>query len=81
MGLFGKRRRQKHDKAAAEVLQTETSAPAPAEQAAPADQAAGARREVAAEQRPDPDRPGWGRTIGGEIGKSRQSGPSRPNQD
>jgi hypothetical protein len=79
MGLFGKRRRQKHDKAAAEVLQTETSAPAPA--LAPAEQAAGARREVAAEQRPDPDRPGWGRTIGGEIGKSRQSGSSRPSQD
>ena len=69
MGLFRKRRKQKQDKAAAEVPTTETTT-------AP-EQAEVTRREVAAEQRPDPDKPGWGRTIGGEIGRARQSQPSQ----
>lgn len=70
MGLFRRRRKQKDGEAASEVLTTETTTAA--------EQPEVARREVAAEQRPDPDRPGWGRAIGGEIGKARQS---RPSQD
>jgi hypothetical protein len=31
-----------------------------------------ALREVTAEARPDPDQPGWGRTIGQAIGKARE---------
>jgi hypothetical protein len=31
-----------------------------------------ARRQVTAEARPDPDKPGWGRTIGQQIGKARE---------
>jgi hypothetical protein len=30
------------------------------------------RRKVTAEARPDPDKPGWGRTIGQQIGKARE---------
>jgi hypothetical protein len=30
-----------------------------------------ARREVTAEARPNPDSPGWGQTIGQEIGRAR----------
>jgi len=64
MGLF--RRRKKREKAAAQL---------PTEQAMPTKpQAEGARREVSAEARPDPDQPGWGRTIGQEIAKARDKG-------
>jgi len=31
-----------------------------------------ARREPKYETRPNPDKPGWGRTIGQEIGKARE---------
>jgi hypothetical protein len=31
-----------------------------------------AHREVTAEARPNPDQPGWGRTIGKAIGKARE---------
>ena len=31
-----------------------------------------ARREVKYEARPNPDKPGWGRIIGQEIGKARE---------
>ena len=31
-----------------------------------------APREVKYEARPDPDKPGWGRIIGQEIGKARE---------
>ena len=40
-------------------------------------QAEVARREVTAEERPNPDQPGWGRTIGQEIGKARENRPSQ----
>jgi hypothetical protein len=70
MGLFRKRRKQKLDEAAVAVTEPVTSAAA--------EQSEATRREVAAEQRPDPDQPGWGRIIGGDIGKARQS---RPSQD
>lgn len=35
-------------------------------------QAVAVRRKVTAEARPDPDQPGWGRTIGQQIGKARE---------
>jgi hypothetical protein len=35
-------------------------------------QAEAARREVKFEARPNPDSPGWGRTVGQEIGKGRE---------
>jgi hypothetical protein len=34
-----------------------------------------ARPQVTAEQRPDPDQPGWGMTIGQQLGKSREDRP------
>jgi hypothetical protein len=70
MGLFRRRDRKKREKAAAEL---------PKEQATPAKaQAEAARREVTAEARPDPDQPGWGRTIGQEIAKAREERVTRP---
>jgi hypothetical protein len=61
MGLF----RRKNRKAAAALLNEQTSAPkAPPEVA---------RREVNAEERPNPDQPGWGRTLGQEIGRAREN--------
>jgi hypothetical protein len=65
MGLFRSRARKNREKAAAAELlpeQTRTVA-APPETA---------RREVIAEARPNPDQPGWGRTIGQAIGKARE---------
>jgi hypothetical protein len=32
-----------------------------------------ARREVSAEVRPNPDQPGWGQTLGQEIGRAREN--------
>jgi hypothetical protein len=67
MGLFRSRRRKNRDKAAAEHLEEQTTT-AELPDRVPV-------REVTAEQRPDPDRPGWGRTIGQEIGKARDEHP------
>src|SRR5215475_10117089 len=36
-----------------------------------------ARREVTAETRPDPDQPGWGRSLGQAIGKPREDRATR----
>ena len=69
MGLFRSRTRKKREKAAAELLTEQ----ARTVQAQPDD----ARREVTAEARPNPDQPGWGQTIGQEIGRARQD---RTNQ-
>jgi hypothetical protein len=70
MGLFRSRARQKREKAAAKLLEEQT-------RAAQA-QADVARREVTAEARPNPDQPGWGRTIGQAIGNARED---RASQD
>jgi len=70
MGLFRSRARKNREKAAAGFLKEQTTTVPP--------QAEVARREVTAEARPDPDRPGWGRTIGLEIGKGREE---RASQD
>lgn len=64
MGLFRSRARKKREKAAAEVLKEQTGTVEV--------QAEVARREVTAEARPNPDQPGWGRTIGQQIGKARE---------
>jgi hypothetical protein len=69
MGLFRRTSRKNREKAAAELL-TEQTRTAQAKPAA-------ARREVSAEVRPNPDQPGWGRTIGQEIGRTRESRPSQ----
>ena len=64
MGVFRSRARKNREKAAAELLKEQTRT-AKAQQEV-------ARREVTAEGRPNPDQPGWGRTIGQEIGKARE---------
>jgi hypothetical protein len=69
MGLFRRTSRKNRGKAAAELL-TEQTRTAQAQPAV-------ARREVGAEARPNPDQPGWGRTIGQEIGRARESRPSQ----
>jgi hypothetical protein len=69
MGLFRSMARKKHEKAAAELLKEQT-------RTANA-QAQVARREVTAEERPNPDQPGWGQTIGQQIGKAREDRPSQ----
>jgi len=69
MGLFRSKARKNREKAAAELLKEQTrtvTAPPEAE-----------RREVTAEARPNPDQPGWGRTIGQAIGKARGDGTSQ----
>ena len=63
MGLFRSRAKKNREKAAAALLEKQTmTVTAPAEVAP---------REVTAEARPNPDQPGWGRTIGQQIGKAR----------
>jgi hypothetical protein len=69
MGLFRSRARKNRGKAATALPDEQASAPkAPAEVA---------RRKASAEQRPNPDQPGWGRTIGQEIGRARENRSSR----
>ena len=63
MGLFRSRAKKNREKAAAELLTKQTTTAKA--------QTEVARREVTAEVRPNPDQPGWGRTIGQEIGKTR----------
>jgi len=72
MGLFRRRTGKKRETAATGLLneQTET-APVQAEVARPQS------TQVTAEERPNPDRPGWGTTIGQEIGKAREDRPSQ----
>ena len=63
-GLFRGRARKDREEAAAEL---------PKEQAGTVEAPAEVERgEVKFEARPNPDNPGWGRTVGQEIGKARQ---------
>ena len=55
MGLFRSRAGNNREKAAAELPNEQTRTVKA--------QPAGAAREVKREARPDPDKPGWGRTI------------------
>ena len=64
VGLFRGRATKDREEAAAELLKEQArTAEAPAEVA---------RGEVKFEARPNPDNPGWGRTVGQEIGKTRE---------
>jgi hypothetical protein len=65
MGLFRSRATKKREKAAAELLKEQAGAVEAQRQIT--------RREVTAEERPNPDQPGWGLTIGQEIGKAREN--------
>jgi hypothetical protein len=65
MGLFRRRARKNREKAAAGLLTEQT-------RTAEADVDV-ARREVTAEERPDPDQPGWGRAFGQEISRNREN--------
>jgi hypothetical protein len=69
MGLFRNRVRKNRGKTAGLLKEQASTAKAQAEVA---------RREVTAEERPNPDLPGWGGTIGQEIGKARED---RPRQE
>ncbi len=65
MGLFrGRAKKKNREKAAAGLLEEQTSTASA--------QAESAHREVTAEERPNPDQPGWGRIIGQEIGRARE---------
>jgi hypothetical protein len=68
MGLFRNRARKKREKAAPGPVEDQTATVTTPPEAA--------RREVTAEARPNPDQPGWGRTIGQQIGRARENGAS-----
>src|SRR5216110_3529832 len=68
MGLVRGRAGKDREQAAAEL---------PNEQARTVKAQPVVAREVKREARPDPDKPGWGRAIGYEIGKARR-GPRQP---
>jgi hypothetical protein len=64
MGLFHRRVKKNHEKAAAELLKEKSATAKAQTEVAP--------REAAGEARPDPDRPGWGEAIGQQIGRTRE---------
>ena len=64
MGLFGGRAGKNREKAAAELSDEQTRTVTAQPQAGP--------REVTREARPNPDSPGWGQTVGQEIGEARE---------
>jgi hypothetical protein len=75
MGLFRGRAGKNREKMAAELPeeQAKTAAELPEEQAKTVKaQPEVAPREVKYEARPNPDKPGWGLTIGQEIRKARE---------
>jgi hypothetical protein len=67
MGLFRSRSRKNREKAAADLLKEQTTTATA--------QARVAHPRVTAEERPNPDQPGWGRTVGLEIGRTREDRP------
>ena len=69
MRLFDRRASKRRDKAEAHLIQEQTSAANAEAQAA--------RQHRPAEARPDPDQPGWGRTIGQAISKAREESASQ----
>jgi len=62
-GLFRGRARKDREEAAGLLKEQAETVKAPPEVA---------RGEVKFEARPNPDNPGWGRTLGQEIGKARE---------
>ena len=74
MGLFRRRGKKNREKAAFLAAQTkaaEEHAEVARREVTAEEQAEVAHREVTAEERPNPDHPGWGQTIGQEIGRAR----------
>lgn len=71
MGLFRSRAKKVREKAAAELPREPTTVTAEAV-------VAHAHRETTAEARPNPDQPGWGRSIGQQIGRANEG---RASQD
>jgi hypothetical protein len=65
MGLFHRRAKKNREKAVAEPLKEQATTAKAHTEAAP--------REAASEARPNPDQPGWGETIGQQIGKTGQA--------
>jgi hypothetical protein len=63
MGLFRSRAKKVREKAAAELPREPTTVPV---------EAVVPHRETTAEARPNPDQPGWGRSIGQQIGRANQ---------
>jgi hypothetical protein len=71
-------RREVTAEAAVEVVTAEAAAVEVARPEVTAEAAVEvARREVTAEKRPNPDRPGWGMTIGQQLGRGREDRPSQ----
>jgi hypothetical protein len=68
MGLFRRRARKNHENAVVDLLTEQTRTVKAHGEVA--------RREVAAEERPNPDQAGWGRTIGQEISRARANSKS-----
>jgi hypothetical protein len=66
MRLFRRRASKKQGKAEVQLLEQQTSA-----------EAAAVPQRRLAEARPDPDQPGWGRTIGQAISKAREESSSQ----
>jgi hypothetical protein len=64
MGLFRRRAAKNREKAAAELLREQSRTAAAHDEVSP--------RKATAEARPDPDQPGWGETIGRQIGQARE---------
>jgi hypothetical protein len=64
MGLFRRRAKKNREKAAADLLEQQSTTAT--------EQAAVAPRTATAEARPNPDKPGWGETIGQQLGKPRE---------
>jgi hypothetical protein len=64
MGLFRSRAGKNRERTAAELPKEQTKTVKAQPEAV--------RREAKYEARPNPDKPGWGRIIGQEIGKARE---------
>jgi hypothetical protein len=64
MGLFRRGAKKSREKAAAELPKEQNTTANAQTEVAP--------REVTAEARPNPDRPGWGESIGQQIGNARE---------
>ena len=78
MGLFRSRAKKNREKATAALPEQPTSVTLQETAALPEQPtsvtvpaAVSAHRETTAETRPDPDQPGWGRTLGQQIGQAR----------
>jgi hypothetical protein len=64
MGLFRSKAGKDHEKAADELPKEQTGTVEAQPRAA--------HREAKYEARPDPDKPGWGRIVGQEMGRARE---------